>query len=144
MRLVRKGPDLAAAEALIERLGVADAVTWLEPMSLEGYRAEVARAHVVCDGVGCSAGMVTRDGCAQGRPVLGALGNAEWAPVLGERMPGLEARTAEEVSERLLWAEHHPGALETMGAEARAYAVRTMSPEHVAGRILELSVALAD
>ena len=142
LRMVRKGPDVAAAESLIATLGVNDAVTWLEPMPLDAYRAEVAAAHIVCDGIGCCAGMVTRDGCAQGRPVLGALGNAEWEPVLGEPMPGLEAHTAEQVAARLLWAEKESAALQAMGGAARTFVERTMSPERVARRILELTSTL--
>ncbi len=142
LRMVRKGPDVAAAEGLIATLGVGDAVTWLDPMPLEAYRGEVARAHIVCDGIGCCAGMVTRDGCAQGRPVLGALGNAEWEPVLGEAMPGLEAHDAAAVSERLLWADRNPQGLREMGAAARHFVERVMAPEQVARRIIELTSAL--
>jgi glycosyltransferase involved in cell wall biosynthesis len=143
LHLPRKGHDLAAAEALAERLGVADRVEWFENLPYARYVELMARADLVCDAVS-PAGPAgpCQDALLMGRAVLGDLRPDAFAPVLGgEGYPGLHVTDAEGVAEALAWAQDDPAALAALARRGREFAERELSPERFMRDVLGVRLA---
>ena len=136
--LVRKGHDVDAAADLVRTLGISDHVTWLGELSLADYVRAVQDSHIVCEHLGGGVpGMVLRDGLAQGRPVLGNLRNDVFEHLLPEPIPGLDARTPEDVATQLLAADRDRDALRALARRGRAFAEAYLSPQEHARRLME-------
>ena len=121
IRLVRKGLQVADAEALIEALGLKSRVTWIEEMRQDEAVEECRRADIVFDQLGLSSvGMGGLDAMAIGRPVIG---NAR-PDVMRHNLPELpicHAATEGEVAEQLERLVLSREERERVGRESRAY-----------------------
>jgi glycosyltransferase involved in cell wall biosynthesis len=136
LRMVRKGHDIAHAEALIGDLGIADCVTWLKELSLQQFYDEIRNADLVCDQLGPSfPGMVTLDAYALGRPVLANFRNEIFKTRFGAPLPGLDATTPAQVAAQLAEAEADSVALRELGRKSRDFAEKYLSPRSVADRL---------
>jgi hypothetical protein len=62
--------------------------------------------------------------------------NEIFAPYLGEGLPGLQAKTKEEVCENLLKVEKDRDFLVELGNYSRKYAEKYLSPEAMGERLL--------
>lgn len=144
LQLPRKGADVEAALALIERRGLTDAVQWLDEMPLNAFRAQMASADVICDQFGTSfPGMVTMDALALGKPVLAHFRNEILANHPPGPLPGFDARTPDEVAEQLQAIAAHPDRRKAVGREGRLFAERHLSPRQAATALLDRWAALA-
>lgn len=141
--------DRDRARALIDELGVAEQVTWVEPADGEHLtQPEMAawyrRADVVADefGVGWF-GYVTLEGAACGRPVLSHVDQAvmrrlyPWHPVIDARTPG-------EVGHRLVELASSPDGRKEAGARSRRWIEAFHGPQAVTDRYIEAFARLAD
>lgn len=137
LRLPRKGQDIEAAFALIEELGIAKRLSWLEEMPLSRFYEEMAAADLVCDQFGTSfPGMVTADAYALGRPVMANLRNEIFGQRFPEPLPGFDAKTPEQIADHLIKLENNRELLVGMGIKSRAYAETYLSPDRIAGQLL--------
>jgi glycosyltransferase involved in cell wall biosynthesis len=138
LRLVRKGPDVDAAVALIDQLGIGGSVHWLDEMPLSRFYEEMSDADLICDQFGTSfPGMVTTDAYALGRPVMANFMNDVFAQRFPEPLPGFDAVSAEQIAAHLGLLEGDRGLGVEMGYRGRAYAERYLSPESMAQQLLE-------
>jgi glycosyltransferase involved in cell wall biosynthesis len=138
LRLFRKGGDVDAAVELIDSLGIANQVAWLEEMPLDRFHEEMASADIVCDQLAQSfPGMVTADAFAMGRPVLANLRNEIFGGYFPAPLPGLQASTPEEVCGHLLAVEKNRDMLQALGAQSRKFAEANLSPAKMAGMLLK-------
>lgn len=130
LRLVSKGYDVERTRVLIDSLGIADEVEWLDELPLAAFYDEVEKADVVCDQFGTSMpGLVALDAMAMGRVVLSNFRLEHMGPYFPAPRPFLQAATPEEVCEAL-WSLHlQPGMRVEMGAQASAYVRVLRSPE---------------
>jgi glycosyltransferase involved in cell wall biosynthesis len=135
--LIRKGQDVDAALLLIEKLGIGKHVKWLKEMSLSRFYEEMKIADVVCDQFGTSfPGMVTADAYAFGRPVIANFKNNIFTKFFPEPLPGLDAKTPEQIAEHLATIESNRKILEKIGYESRQYAEAYLAPEIMASKLL--------
>ncbi len=137
LRLPRKGQDLAAAEALIQILGISDCVAWMDETNLTNFYREVIAADLVCDQFGTSfPGMVTTDAYAMGRPVMAKLRNEIFSTRFPEPLPGFDASTPEQICEQLTTVNANRNLLVEMGEKSRAFAEHYLSPHSMAEQLL--------
>jgi hypothetical protein len=138
LRLIRKGHDVAAAEALIHELGADEHVAWIgDELSLAAYHGQVHDAHLVVDQLAQSfPGMVTTDAYALGRPVMANFRNEVFSKHLARPLPGLQAASAAEVADQLGRIDYNRMLLASAGAEARRFAEDFLSPEVVAAELI--------
>lgn len=138
LRLFRKGGDVDAAVELIDSLGIANQVAWLEEMPLDRFHKEMASADIVCDQLAQSfPGMVTADAFAMGRPVLANLRNEIFGSYFPAPLPGLQASSSEEVCRQLLDAENNKAMLQALGTQSREFAETYLSPVIMAETLLK-------
>jgi hypothetical protein len=138
LRLFRKGGDVDAAVELIDSLGIANQVAWLEEMPLDRFHEEMASADIVCDQLAQSfPGMVTADAFAMGRPVLANLRNEIFGSYFPAPLPGLQASSSEEVCRQLLDAENNKAMLQALGTQSREFAETYLSPVIMAEMLLK-------
>lgn len=138
LRIAKKGQDVAAAFELCENLGIFDAVTWIDEMSLREFHNEIRDADLVCDQLaGSFPGMATLDSYASGRPVMANLRNDIFSGNLGEPLPGIQASTPEEVCSGLSWAESNRQKLQDLGMQSRLYSEKYLSPSAMAQTLLD-------
>ncbi len=102
VRLVEKGPSVAASKSLIEQLRIAHLVSWQRELSQAAVFEEYSRADIVSEQCGRHVlGMAGYEAMAAGRPVL-ANGRPEvFSPIFGAAPPVAQARTPEEVAAQL-------------------------------------------
>jgi len=138
LRLIKKGQDVGAAEALSVDLGINKRIIWLEEIAICELRQEMVKADLICDQFGVSLpGLVTTDAYALGRPVMANLRNDVFSAVYPEPFPGFDAKTPEEVSDWLLHLDSNRTLLRKIGELSREYAEKYLSPTRVAEQILE-------
>jgi glycosyltransferase involved in cell wall biosynthesis len=135
LRLVEKGPSVAATKRLVSDLGIGHLVTWQPELTQKQVFDEYARADVVSEQCGLHVlGMAGYEAMAAGRPVL-ANGRPElFEPIFGAPPPVAQARTPDEVAsqiERL----HDPAERERLGGVGRAFVERHLSPDAAAREV---------
>jgi glycosyltransferase involved in cell wall biosynthesis len=137
LRLFRKGEDVDKAIELIDDLGIADKIIWLDEISLSRFYEEMTSADIICDQFSKSfPGMVTSDAYALGRPVLANFRNEVFSRHYSEPLPGLQAASPEEVCDQLFRAENGREMLKFLGEQSRRFAVTYLSPVRMAEMIL--------
>lgn len=138
IRLVRKGMHVAETAALIEELGLASHVVWLDEMSQKEVETEYSQADVVFDQLGEGIiGMVCLDAMALGRPVI-ANGRPEMLePLLGAPSPICQASTPEEVCKQITMLHSNPDERERIGLASRKYIEEFCSSMALAKRCLQ-------
>lgn len=102
LRMVRWGPDVDKAEALVARLGIEDRVVFLPFMSQEELAQQFGQCDAVVDqfNVG-SMGMIATQAMACGRPVFAWIDSKAYARCFGEVPPVFNCRTSGEVASAL-------------------------------------------
>jgi len=138
LHLVRKGLDVKETEQLASDLGLGNRVTWHDEMSQRRLFEFFRNADVIVDHLAESVvGMVGLDAMAMGRPLL-ANGRPEiLEPLIAEKSPICQARTADEVCAQL----HHltsPDTRREVGIKSRAYVLKYFSGRSAAERCLEV------
>lgn len=102
LRLVEKGWHVAEAKGLLEKLGIAERVTWLKEMDRVEFRNELIRADIVVDQLDSSViGMAGLEAMATGRPLIAAAHNRYWMKRLGQVPPVCHADSADSVCAQL-------------------------------------------
>jgi len=138
LHLVRKGLDIKETEELVGELGLGDYVTWHDEMSQKRLFEFFRISDVVVDQLAESTvGMVGLDAMAMGRPLL-ANGRPEiLEPLIGEKSPICQAKTAGEVCSQL----HDLTSQDTrreVGLESRDYVLKHFSTRRAAEKCLEV------
>jgi len=138
LRLVRKGLHVEVTEHLVRELGIQDSVTWLDELSLADFHHEIRKANLVCDQMGASfPGMAALDAMALGRPVLANFRRDILSRYFPEELPVCHADTQEDVCSHLEALTAAPMRAAELGARAREFAERYLSPEANARKCLE-------
>lgn len=138
IRLVKKGMHLRETAELIDELGLAKHVLWLDEMTQADVGQEYAQADVVFDQLGNGMiGMVTVDAMATGRPVI-ANGRPDiLEPLLHMQSPICQAKTPEEVRDQLIRLASDPMERERVGVASRRYAEECFSSLALARRCID-------
>lgn len=138
LRLVRKGLHISETDRLVRDLGIENNVVWLDELPLAEFYNEMRQADVVCDQFGTAVpGMVSVDGMAIGRPILGNFRLDIIQPRFREDLPVCHTETSEAVVSQLhQLSESHARRLE-IGRAAHEFSTRWMSPETTAKNCLE-------
>lgn len=134
LTLVKKGNDVSEAERFIEEQKIANQVVWMPEVSLNEF-GNVIKAHdLVIDQLGHSfPGMVTTQAIALGRPTLANLRQG----VFPFDLPGLNAETAQQVSDQLFRAQNNREELNRLGELSRRFAGDHLSGVSYAKEIIE-------
>ena len=134
LTLVKKGGDVSEAERFIEEQKIANQVVWMPEVSLNEF-GNVIKAHdLVIDQLGHSfPGMVTTHAMALGRPVLANFRQG----VFPFDLPGLNAETAQQVSDQLFRAQNNREELNRLGELSRRFAGDHLSGVSYAKEIIE-------
>lgn len=144
LRMPRKGQDIAAAEQLIQDLGIAHRVEWYSELDLNGFLAEVVSADLVCDQFSDSfPSMVTMAAMASGRPVMSNMRNEIFERCFGEPMPGFDVKSVDQVSHALHQLDRKPYLLADLGHRGRQFVDRHLSPEKMAAKFVKRFLACA-
>lgn len=138
LRLVNKGYDADRTRQLINQLGIAQDVEWLEELPLTSFYEEVVNADVVCDQFGTSMpGMVALDAMALGRVVLSNFRLEYMGPCYPPPHPFVQATTSAEVCDALWSLYSNPTKRAEIGVMASDYVRTYRSPEVNARLCLE-------
>lgn len=136
--LAKWGNDLAKSEKLIEDLGLKDFVEWLplspKPKLIELYNAVDVVADQFILG---SYGTTCPEAMACAKPVIIHLEHSFMLDFFGELAPHLEARTPDQVAERLSQSLD-PAFRNRVAKASREWVVRHHAAEIVAKRHLEI------
>lgn len=128
--LVTKGLHVSETRALVGRLGLESNVTWLNEMNLGSFREAMVEADVVCDQLSTSfPGMTALDAMAIGRPVIANFRPEAMGQLYSEPWPVCHAQTADDVAAALTKLAHSRDYRLDLGARARTFAERHLSPE---------------
>lgn len=135
LRLVEKGPSLAATKDLVRSLGLADLVTWQPELTQEQVFEEYRLADIVTEQCGQHVlGLAGYEAMAAGRPVI-ANGRPEiFTPVFGQEVPVAQARTPEEVAAQFERLEN-PDERAHLGTAGRTFVETHLSPARAADRV---------
>lgn len=138
LRFIAWGQDLEASKALIDQLGFADKVIWLEKMQKRELWNAYLTAHAVADQFTLpSLGGVGFEAMALGRRLITAIDEAELTEFFGSAPPCLSARDVETCAARMLRVIADPLDRAGLGESAATW----MSEFHSAERIVGLQVA---
>lgn len=138
LTLIAKGLHVAETRELVDTLGIAAKVRWLPELSLIDFRAQLQAADVICDQFGPSyPGMTALDAMAAGKPLLANFRVQIMGKVFPEPLPVLHADSANRVAAALMRLQNPAGAMLTIGARAREFAEKYLSPEANARACLE-------
>jgi glycosyltransferase involved in cell wall biosynthesis len=133
--LARWGRDLAATERLLEELGLAGRVEWVEPLRKRELWTRYLGSHAVVDQFTVPAlGGVAFEAMALGRRVVTALDAAQTGRFFGAEPPVLAAREVPGIAAALEAVLADPLDGRGLGAAAREWFARHHSSE----RIVEL------
>jgi hypothetical protein len=122
-----KGPDAEHARALCVELGIADVVTWHNPVPLTQLLSMYESADVVFDQVGSHwVGAVGMYALYMGKPLIANLGNLGF---LGE-IPALQAADVDGIVQALHVAHSRVG-LADLHVRAKEFAQASVGPEAV-------------
>ncbi len=137
IRLVRKGIHVRETMALVEELGLAGHVVWLDEMSQKQVEREYGQADVVFDQLGGGViGMVSLDAMALGRPVIANARPEILEPLLGAPSPICQARTPAEVSKQINYLHFNPDERARIGLASRKFVEQYCSSIALAKRCL--------
>ncbi len=143
--MVRWGRTLEATDRLVEELGIADRVKWIEPLPHLRMCEMILACDAVADQFHLGAfGSLTPKGLMLGRPVLLKLDEAmhEWA--FPELPPILNTASPEEVSDAITALASDAGYESSIAEASRQWYARHHSNEFIGGRLAEeIMVALA-
>jgi len=138
IRLVRKGLHVEETMKLVEDLGLAKHVIWLDEMSHIQVEQEYRQADIVFDQLGRGMiGMVSLDAMACGRPVIANARPEILEPLLGVPSPICQASTPYEVSQQISYLHSNPGERERIGLASRNYVEQYCSSIALAKRCLQ-------
>jgi len=138
LHLVRKGLDIKETEQLVDDLGLGDCVTWHDEMNQKRLFEFFRNSDVIVDQLAESvSGMIGLDAMAMGRPLL-ANGRPEiFEPLIGEKSPICQAKTAGDVSVQLHRLTS-PDTRREVGIKSRDYVLEHFSTRRAAEKCLEI------
>lgn len=138
LTLVRKGDDVKETQGLIEDLGIAKYVDWMDEMTQMELLHQYGLHDIISDQFGESiVSMAGLDAMAVGRPLL-----ANWRPefmdkVVPEKAPICQATSEEHVFQQLVLLRDS-AYREEVGIRSRKYVEKYFSVEAVVNRILNV------
>jgi glycosyltransferase involved in cell wall biosynthesis len=136
--LVEWGTDLAASRALIDELGLAAHVTWVDPMKKRELWTRYLGAHAVVDQfVAPAIGGVAFEAMALGCRVITALDRVAATRFFGAEPPLLASRSDLEIADAMAAVAADPADAAGLGDAAAAW----FASRHSAERIVELQLA---
>jgi glycosyltransferase involved in cell wall biosynthesis len=116
------GPDISKGQNLARRLGVADRIHWLAPLSERGLVKYYQAVDAVLDQFILGVfGLITPKAMSCGRPVLCAYDDAINSWCFPVRPPLLAGRNADDISDHLLQFVRNPEAMKRLGEAARKW-----------------------
>jgi glycosyltransferase involved in cell wall biosynthesis len=132
---VAHGPDVAASQALVERLGIQQSVRWMRPMTRHALVTLYTAADLILDQFGRGDfGAIATEAWACGRPVI--VNIKDHAGCTGEPPPALVAETEQEIYDTLLTQTSSTESLRAIGARSRAWIMRHQHGDAVVPRYL--------
>jgi glycosyltransferase involved in cell wall biosynthesis len=139
IHFVEKGASIPQTKALVQEEGFGHLVTWHSEMTQDEVFEQYRFADVVFEQLGkhlvCLGGL---DAMAMGRPVI-ANGRPEfYEPLIGEKSPICQARSAEDVCEQLKRLFFHQKEREQVGKASREYVSRYFSADNAAQECLAI------
>lgn len=142
IRFVEKGQDVAASKELVDKVGLAHLVTWQPVMTQSRVWDEYRAADIIFDNMGSSTmSMGALEAMAVGRPVI-ANGRPDVThPILSERSPHCQARTAEEVADHLKALVPDLAYRAVLGEAARTYIERNHDVDKASAHMLSFLTA---
>jgi glycosyltransferase involved in cell wall biosynthesis len=136
--LVEWGRHVSESRRLVEELGIADLVEWIEPLRKRGLWARYLQSHAVVDQfVAPAMGSVAFESLALGRRVVSALDDATSTAFFGVRPPLLDCRDEESIADRLRQVLADPHDEARIGAASRDWFSRYHSTERILALELE-------
>lgn len=126
---VRKGVELEHTYSLIEHLSLTNRIKWVEELSQQEFYEQVLKADIVTEQFGSHlVGLAGYEAMQLGRPVVanGRLDDME--RIYGIRPPTVEAKTPEEVCEKLAFLILNPTARVEIGRKSRDFVLQHFSP----------------
>lgn len=138
LHLIEWGKEIAESRELIEELGIADKVVWVQMMQKRQLWEAYCTAHAVADQFTLPAlGGVGFETMALGRRLITAIDNEQLTRFFGEAPPCLSASTVEDCAMQLRRVLDDPDDRGGLGLAAQ----RWMSAYHSAERIVDLQAA---
>lgn len=135
VRLIEKGPSVAATRQLVSDLGIAHLVSWRAELTQREVFDEYARADIVTEQCGAHIlGMAGYEAMAAGRPVIADGRPALMTREIGAAPPVAQAATPDEVAAQLDRLSD-PGERERLGRLGRRFVERHLSPDAAAARV---------
>lgn len=135
---VRKGVELAHTYALIESLGLGGRVRWIDELSQKEFYDQVRMADIVTDQFGNHAvSMAGYEAMQLGRPVVANGRLDEIENIYGMRPPVVEAKTPEEVRNKLAFLIFNASERLAIGRRSREFVRAHFSPKVRAEEVLE-------
>jgi glycosyltransferase involved in cell wall biosynthesis len=133
---VAHGPDAAASQALVEELGIEDAVRWIRPLARHELVTLYNAADLVLDQFGRGDfGAIAPEAWACGRPVVINVKRHPDFPA--EPPPALVAETEQDVYETLVARTTSREELRDIGARAREWIMKYQHGDAVITRYVE-------
>jgi hypothetical protein len=143
IRMVRKGMHVRQTLELVESLGLASRIRWLDEMNHTRFCEEIAAADVVTDHFGqCVIGLSVRDALAVGRPTLVRETGELFQRSLGAHLPVMHAETPGDVARQLRILATDQVVRRVVGEQAREFAERYCSPAAAVRFLLRRFAAL--
>lgn len=138
LHLVEKGSDVELLRRMIVVNNLDDRVVWHKEMTTFQLHEMMRSSDIVCDHFNSGPlGLITLDAYALGRPVLA---NFEVNNIPGrysKPLPGLSARTANEITQQLSLLSENMYFREKLGAQSRNYAEKYLSCEVMATKLID-------
>ena len=139
LKLFKKGENAKEVINWSKEHGLEKKIIVEKQVPLATFYKHIRSANIIADSFGQNTmpGMVTTDSYALGKPVIANLRNDIFGSNEIPKLPGLNAASSDEVYHQLCKAMKDTKLLEELGQQSRRFAVKYLSPEENAKRLLK-------